>query len=47
MGLVPPKEGWVSFRSYNLSESLSSRALKVRGVNVGFRRLLLNVDCSI
>ncbi|KAI0028953.1 hypothetical protein K488DRAFT_57492, partial [Vararia minispora EC-137] len=29
MGIVPPKEGWVVFRSWNLCETLSDSAMKV------------------
>jgi hypothetical protein len=36
VGLPPPREGWVTARSYCLEESLAERALHVRLMSLRF-----------
>jgi hypothetical protein len=39
VGLPPPREGWVTARSYGLEESLAERALQVRPTLFGYAKL--------
>lgn len=36
VGLPPPREGWVTARSYCLEESLAERALQVRPISLRY-----------